>query len=727
MKKKQKKDLLSQDHPNFLTCPGVLELPETTGEDVHEPVPAKKVKKRLRSAKPSKTSARMTSPSRQKKTGASVHWVRWSLIGLIVVIGIITAPAFFAFVRSGIAAQSVKMSADRLIASMEDRDIDGASDAALSAQGNLSTIRTSMHDIGFWRDVPYLGTQIRAIEDASIAGIEALDGAGTVLEIVQDIDEVFDSSRAVLSDAQLSIEDHRSFQDILPEEKRAILARLHRALPELRSVQAKIDIALAAWNRIPQDQLFAPLRSAFAPIAEKLPQIKQSVDEAVPLMEVLVPLAGYPEPSRYLVLLQNSDEIRATGGFLGTVGTLAVDGGDITEFSFQDIYAIDNPASGSWNETPPAPMSKYLGISSWYLRDANWSPDFPTSAQTILDFYSREIQVGTGQAPPAIDGVIAINPPLFTELMRIVGPIEIDGIVFEPETYFDLLEYEVEVGFLEKGISRDQRKDLLTKLGNELFSRLTSLPVSQWPDLLDLVTQSFERKQMMMYAKDESLLSRLDDFGWTGRAKETNGDFLWVIDSNLAALKTDGVVDKTATYMIDAENPDSVLATIELRYKNNATGYGGGSDQINYKYTRYRSYTRVYVPEGSELVSSSGAMENDRYLTGGRFTPGRVDVYKELGKTVFGAFWSIEPKTEQMLTFTYRLPKEVSDQILSGNYHLDWLKQSGNDQMGMNLDLSFNRSVLRAMPAEESVEWGDSRYVAESLSTIDRSFDIVLE
>lgn len=721
-------------HPNFLTCPGVNEL---TNGDLRESElkPVARVSKTGRSATaeaevktftPEETLrpvANLDAKTKPQKKRRRPRRIRWIVLACIVVIAILIGPAIFALARAGMAARSAQADVSEMLRAMSERDTDAASHALDRAYDDALNMRTALKGVGFWRNVPGVGTQIRALEDAAIAGTETLDGARVILGIAKDVLDVFEEGEGAVSGLDASIGADRSFKDLAPDEKRMILAKLNRAIPDMRSAQARIDVALEAWNRIPQDRLFAPLKTAFAPVAESLPRLKKTIDEALPILEVMVPLAGYPEPADYIVLLQNSDELRATGGFIGTVGAVRLNGGDIESFTFDDVYNIDNPVSASWSDPAPEALKRYLGAPILFLRDANWSPDFPTSAERIMEMYRREIEAGTGVKPEDTDGVIAINPPLFKELLRMVGPITIDGITFEPETFFDVLEYEVEIGFLKKGIPREQRKALLSKLGDELLNRLTSLPISKWESLFDLLTQSLERKQMLMYVRHPEALARLDEFGWTGRTLPTDGDYLWIVDSNLAALKTDAVVQKEVVYSVDAQDSKNITATVTLRYTNNASGYGGG-EGADYKYTRYRSYTRVYVPEGAELVSSSGAMKDDRYRTGGRFVSGDVDVYRELGKTVFGAFWSIEPKTSQELSFTYRLPASVADQIEKGSYRLDWQKQAGNDNAGLTLDLLFDGAIRNADPPEPESQWGDASYRVESNTLEDRKFNV---
>ncbi len=727
--------------PNFLTCPGVPALrsgvfnandPSSRTPGNPPPIRPLAPPESVKSEKPpsSGKAPAIRAPSLAKASGQATPRVfRWRLgaivaVSIIAFVAIATGPAIAGLIRAGVHARSAMQSVSVMKGAMESRDMDGASDALDRASAEIGSARSALRQTGFWRDVPGIGVQIRAMEDATIAGLETFAGAKAVLDAARNIFSASERAEDLTGELVPEIDPDMSFSELSADEKRAILAKLDAALPDLRAAQARIDVALEAWNRIPQDRLVAPLRAALAPVAEQLPRLKRTIDEAMPLLEVMIPLAGYPEESRYVVLLQNQDELRPTGGFIGTVGLLDIDGGDIKTFAFDDVYSIDNPASGTWRDPAPEPIQKHLGVPFLFLRDSNWSPDFPTSAERVIDTYVREIEAGTGQRPVQPTGVIAINPPFFKELLRIAGPITIDGITFDAENFFDILEYEVEVGFLKKGIPRDQRKVILSKLGDELFAKLTSLPSARWSELFDLLTVSLERKQILLYSSSPSTLERLDRFGWTGRVKPTDGDYAWVVDANLAALKTDAMVDRYVTYKVDARDPNNVIATIELRYTNRATAYAPPEDPIAYKYTRYRSYTRVYVPEGSELISSEGAMLDDRYKTGGRVVAGTVDVSRDLGKTVFGAFWSIEPKTTQTLTFTYRLPASVGDRVANGSYSLDWQKQSGNDATTLTLDIAFPKDLLKASPAEDQEDWGNASYRLVTDTTVDRHVDV---
>jgi hypothetical protein len=159
-------------------------------------------------------------------------------------------------------------------------------------------------------------------------------------------------------------------------------------------------------------------------------------------------------------------------------------------------------------------------------------------------------------------------------------------------------------------------------------------------------------------------------------------------------------------------------ARVAITYVHN-----GGFD---WKTTRYRTYTRVYVPADSELLSVEGALVDDR-LRDPAQRPGTADTYEELDRTAFGAFISIEPGDTGTLAFRYLLPTLVADALDDGNYALTVEKQPGTAGHGLTLDLNLGKKLTDAAPAEEPAEWGDSVYRYSTDLRVDREFSAETE
>ncbi len=568
-------------------------------------------------------------------------------------------------------------------------------------EGSLNRVDRGVRWMLYWRAFPVVRDYVFTLQESVGAARSTLQGARDLLDVAELVQEAFSQVGMGTQGLQNSLAPNRSFRELSREEKRQILARVSQALPAMRAAQEQMRIALSRWQNVPRDGLAGPLRTELEGRIAQFQAIQGQFDEAVRLAEVFLPLSGYPQPKHYLVILQNNQEMRGTGGFIGTVGEVSVDSGDVQRMVFQDVYAVDLPVSGVWNKPSPAPIAKWLEQKNLFFRDANWSPDFPQTAQALLRQYAD--QRALAQVPvPEFDGLIALEPDLFRRLMRLIGPLQIEDQTFTADNFYDALQYDVHMKWHQEGVPPAQRKEVVAKLGNELFQKLVNVPVRQWPELLEILTTSLSQKDVQLYLTDPELQRLVDRRDWSGRAKDAPVDSLWVVDTNLAAWKTDGVMDKQILYGLDATNPDDVRATVTLRYRNT-------NPKPDWRYIHYRDYVRVYVPQGSELISSVGAMENDLIRNKGRFVPGQVDTYTDLNKTVFGAFFAIEPGKTGELQFTYRLPPKVADAIRAGTYELLIQKQPGSTARVV-VNGRFPAQIHSADPPEQAARFGDAAY-----------------
>ena len=158
--------------------------------------------------------------------------------------------------------------------------------------------------------------------------------------------------------------------------------------------------------------------------------------------DALLGIFGHERPQKYLLLFQNNDELRATGGFPGSMAVLKMDQGRMEELEIPGggIYDI----AGQVSERVVAPQPMHLVNPHWNIQDANWHPNFPDSAKRILAFYEN----GGGES---LDGVIALTPNLVENLLKITGPMELGApynvtITAENVVAFTQEESEKEAG-----------------------------------------------------------------------------------------------------------------------------------------------------------------------------------------------------------------------------------------------------------------------------------------
>ncbi len=700
--------------PDFLTCPGVPELPAPTPLPVlpstpeapllEEPIPPMPSPFALETAPP--IHARSRTPLGIKVVGA---------IFLVFFLGIF---CWFSYgvIRVGLVIQDVRTSLQAVQKNVTEAHFSDATIQLLEAKQSLELLRKRLAFFDGSREWPVIGADIRTLQDVATAGAQVVGGAEHLLVAAASFERSL-QSLGLVQNTLAGVAPSRRFTDISVEEKRMLLQHLSNQLPELRLARESFAIASDSWTQSGHDARLLQLVPSAARFAEQLPSLKREADQAIAFLEVFLPLAGTDQSKNYLLLLQNADELRPTGGFIGTVGTVTINAATLMDLRFEDVYAIDNPVSGIWKDVPPEPLRRELGVSAWFFRDRNWSPDFPTSAEDLMQTYVREKALVSSSTQIQFDGVIALQPALFSRLLQFTGPIVVNGKTFSASTFFDQLQYDSEIGFLNQGIPIEKRKDIVLQVGTVLTARLLATPASRWGELLNLVNQSLQEKDVLLYVRDPKTLALLDARQWTDRIQGAPQDYLWVIDTNLAALKTDGVMEKEIIHSIDLNAAGGPLVTVTLKYRNT-------NRVIDWRHTRYRDYVRIYVPEGSELITSSGARQTNRAMPTGQTIPGTVDIMRDLGKTVFGAFWSIEPGETRTLQFTYRLPSALTDLMRQDrSYQLLVQKQPGN-RTQLTLDHAFGKNIQTASPPEAADRFGDDRYQVSLPLTQDQSFVI---
>ncbi len=594
-------------------------------------------------------------------------------------------------------------------------DFPGAREGVKEATTGLERAQSGLKLLVWTRPVPYVGDQVAAVSAVVAAGIDSAAALSQAIDIAEEVYDVVLEAQGLL-DIKKTGERVESFADLTPETKADLLRTLHNSFPKLKEAQVKLRLAQADLDRLDELSVAPQITEAIAPFRELLPALIAGVDVLVPLAASVQELAGVDSDRQWLVLFENNSELRPGGGFLGVFGLLLMRDGEIKNMLVSDTYAIDQYVENPlYYVAAPAPLVKYLGVPKWYFRDANWSPDFPTSAQTAVKLLRQEVSF-LGQPVPEIHGVIGITPTFVSRLIALTGPITVDGITFDSSNIRDLLEYEVEFGFADKDIPFEERKLIVSKLTDELIDRLFHLSTSKWPDLFLAVDKSFTDKQIQLYSNNESAQSAFVDSGWAGEIDQgTHDDFLLVVDANLAALKTDPVVERSIKYSIVPDGQGGFNATTAITYLNT-----GSFTKFT---TRYRTYTRVFAPPGSTLISSSGSLENDK-LHNPSLKEATIDVVDDLELTSFGTFTSIEPGETRTLSFTYKLPASVASAIKAGVYQLQTAKQLGADDHALTLDLNFGKKVRTATPSEDASQFGDNSLKLETVLDQDLVFTV---
>lgn len=426
-------------------------------------------------------------------------------------------------------------------------------------------------------------------------------------------------------------------------------------LADARKAAATVDV----------DSVPAAQRDSVKALLPQLEKSTQALQEVSALADVLSTMVGKQGLRKYLLVFQNPTELRPTGGFMGSLAEVTFDKGNLRDITVPHGGTYDLKGQLTTRLASPQPLQ--LINAQWQFQDANWFPDFPTSAEKIRWFWSK-----AGQ--PTIDGVIAVNATFVEDVLRVTGPIDMPeyGKVIDASNFMLETQKAVE---LEYDKENNTPKKFIGDLAEKLRERLKTMGKQDWLALAGAVSHALEVKDIqiaLFHPEEEALAER---YGWSGRMKPTNGDALALIETNIAGQKTDASIREQVRHEVKIAEDGRIEDTVVLKREHTA-----GKGEL-FRGVRNVSYLRVYVPKGSTLLSADGFRppnvslfkkpedidQDDPDVAAIAHTAksfGDVEVMQEGDRTVFAGWMQIDPGETQEIRLTYRLPF-VAQELLS--------------------------------------------------------------
>lgn len=505
---------------------------------------------------------------------------------------------------------------------------------------------------------PLIGlARILPMTSADVQGADA---------IVSAADDVFSATEHGLTVADRYVEIKAS-QAADPENASALalLVELMATTQEpAATAAAALERAEATLATVPSG-LAGPIESARAAMTSRIETYAPMLDAYLAVGGDLPGILGWDEPKRYLVLTQNPAELRPTGGFIGSYGLLSFDKGRITERTFQDVTLLDLPWDYPHIE-PPQELADYLlgPDQPWQLADANWSPDFPTSAQTAVRLYANE------SGDTSLDGVIGITTKTIDQLLRITGPVTV------PNYEATLAPGETTLKVLQLTRASDDpdtnRKAFLSALADELIATLLHLPPERWGDLLGSRTAFQADRLLLAWFTDSAHQELVARHGFDGRVRQDAGDYLYPVDSNVAPVsKLSAMTTRALALHVELDAYGNARNTLEVIWDNRILSDDGAAYRELPMVGDLRIlglYFRVLVPERSRLESVSG----------GRLVPVTAPavVQEEAGRVVIGNYLKVPPGPAT-LRYSWISPYAALTDESGGLYRLVIQKQPG--------------------------------------------------
>ncbi|MFA6391926.1 MAG: DUF4012 domain-containing protein [Patescibacteria group bacterium] len=502
---------------------------------------------------------------------------------------------------------------------------------------------------------------------------------------------------------------------------------LKPAVLELKNAEENVE-------KISISSLPSEYREQFLIVQENLPSLRAGLEEFNQFTDLLLSILGQGSMKRYLFVFQNNAELRPTGGFIGSFALMTFNDGIMKELEVPGGGSYD--LNGWLKEQVIAPKPLHLVNPHWYFQDANWFPDFPTSAEKLMWFF-------TESGGPSTDGVIAMTPDVIEALLSLSGPIDLTadyGVTVDAENFRTVVK-QIEL----EDSDTNKPKQIISDLTPLVFNKILELERIDQLQILGVLNTLLKEKHMMLYFNDDELQQSIIERGWAGEIIDSPKDYLSVINTNIAGGKTDLEIEELIDYNVTIQENGEVQAKVTV----NRTHTGEEGDSITG--IKNMDFMRMYVPEGSTLIEAEGfshvdprlfiypneGYEEDKLLEQVQGTVivdenSETRINNEFHKTVFGNWVGTEAGQTSQVSATYKLPFTVKPEGIfskSDSYSLFMQKQSGTKGSVVSATINFPEKydVIWQYPQDSTVEISAGRISFTTTLNIDRYIGFVFQ
>lgn len=468
---------------------------------------------------------------------------------------------------------------------------------------------------GLARHAPVVGDDVSASQDLLDLGVELASMAHEATDIANEIRMSFERTGMSAEGA----DGGPTWLDIVRERR-----------PQIEALEARFDAALAA--RAALDTTNLPARGqALLPQVDSLLERAEGIrDDYISVLPLLDTAFGAEGEARYLILLQNREEIRPGGGFPGTFAVITLSDGLLKSYESANIREIDHAyvENRSAPVLAPAPIRTVIGQEEFLPHDTLWSPDFSEAAQTFLSMYNQ-----TGEPP--LTGVVGLSDSAVRQVLKIIGPyqLEINGEMrtVSADNYLELIESYRDQTWQDLAA----HKHVVALLGKSLIDQVKAADIPTKKAVYFALRDAADSREVQVYLPDAAMQAEAVRRGWDGALyPDPSTPSLAMTVAGLTGGKKSLVIYAASDIALKQAAADlTVRWTITLDHRGDPRG--------NEVYNGYEyAWLSLYLPPGAEVLSTSR-------------TPEGPELADDPRAVSFGV--PLMPGTQESVTIEFRL------------------------------------------------------------------------
>lgn len=496
-------------------------------------------------------------------------------------------------------ANTLKTDLKAVMTGVKERDVESAQNATLKLDNTVRKLDRTLSS-PVWKVVshaPFAGKYVKSVN--TLVSV-AEDASDNILKPALDVMDEYPLEGLKVGDG-FSVSTINAYLNLLEDIE-----------PRIESMTTKMQTVKLPLGK-------TEMLSEYTQMLTKLTAAYKENGEYLPLFRAFL---GDGSDKLYLLAAQNSAEIRASGGFPGSMGTIRIEDGVLTIDDFKTVYdmiSVNPPTEAHITDTEYLLFSGSLD----YARDACYIPDFERVGEIwALAYESKNDE--------HIDGVISLTPVIIQKVLAYTGAVTLsDGTELNGDNATQMLQKDLYYKYLSSNSSykisnaNDYVDSLFAETAKIVMGKLVDdFDINRIADYSKIFTDGGKDRTILMWMEDETAESYVKAAGCSGALNDdpsnpeagvffsgANGSKLgWFVslDTQIGGVTVND--DGSRTYDVTVTVSNDITRDDMYRAGNYIIGNYNG---------QVESYLHLFAPAGGTIsdfeTSNSMTMNMDEY------------------------------------------------------------------------------------------------------------------
>lgn len=497
-------------------------------------------------------------------------------------------------------ANTLKTDLKAVMTGVKERDVESAQNATLKLDNTVRKLDRTLSS-PVWKAVshaPFAGKYVKSVN--TLVSV-AEDASDNILKPALDVMDEYPLEGLKVGDG-FSVSTINAYLNLLEDIE-----------PRIESMTTKMQTVKLPLGK-------TEMLSEYTQMLTKLTAAYKENGEYLPLFRAFL---GNGSDKLYLLAAQNSAEIRASGGFPGSMGTIRIEDGVLTIDDFKTVYdmiSVNPPTEAHITDTEYLLFSGSLD----YARDACYIPDFERVGEIwALAYESKNDE--------HIDGVISLTPVIIQKVLAYTGAVTLsDGTELNGDNATQMLQKDLYYKYLSNNSSYkvsnayDYVDSLFAETAKIVMGKLVDdFDINRIADYSKIFTDGGKDRTILMWMEDETAESYVKAAGCSGALNDDPSNpeagvfFSGANGSKLGwFVSLDTQIGDDVTINDDGSRTYDVTVTVSNDITRDDM-YRAGNYIIGNYNGQVESYLHLFAPAGGTIsdfeTSNSMTMNMDEY------------------------------------------------------------------------------------------------------------------